>query len=239
MGAGAGFGAGLQMVGVLVDSTLPGKGGGASGVFGYQHAKLDLLGCRVVANIDYGLGIAGPSSALIATGVAVGLHQPSALGTDGHGVAVTDGAALSLAASFVYGNHATGMTVQSASADVRDSVLVATAPADSSLGTKLPVADGLTGLNPVNLLIVNSLFAKNYRAGIAVKGSGNVTLQGVIGAQNAFGLVLDANAVAKATNVVFFGNSVQNQAGGLGLPVPPPPNLVPLSGVTTPNVKVP
>ncbi len=192
-------------------------------------ARLDLRGVRIIGAIDAAVTAVGGAQARL-----VGVRADGTLsdlnGVGGLALECFDKGKLDVVACRFAGSHTAAMLFENCSVSVTGSALLQTAGAKmltSAGATAFQFGDGLIASKGSALLVRDSLFAGNLRAGILALGPISVQLIGVVATGNAWGVVLQKGAKMNGKGNALVANTMQNEVSQGGLSVPAAPKLVP------------
>ena len=181
----------------LVSRTRLAPGGTAGrGIQVQAGAALTLQSVAIIGNLGLGLLGAHDETRVEASRVLVASTQPRSDGSYGRGMAVQEGATLSLDASSLVANHDAALVLWKAVGQVTDSLLE-----DTVLGDKWAMGDGLLVTDAwvdASAVVARS----NARAGIFYYGAEG-EIQGCLSAGNQFGLIVQGNASPDVSEDVF------------------------------------
>ena len=230
-----GVGTVLRGYGVLVDGTvgLAEKIDHGSGAMVQTAAKFSCTGCAVIDNRSFGV-IAAKTTAVHLVGARIAHTRVNTSGQLGNGLFFdVAGGDNRIVASHLRGNHSSAIAFHGSGGLLSGSVLLDTAPgsypvfnAGVDTGQVVALGDGLVAYFATLLTVKNSLLIGNPRAGIVLRNSNLIAIDGSLATGGYFGLVGDGGTPPLTAGSAFFG-STSNSASSSGLFVPLPPKFVP------------
>jgi hypothetical protein len=169
----SGSGSTVEASGLLVEDTQPQASDqtGGRGIYAQDGASLTLTGATLRNNHDLGIFVADPDTTVEATGLLIEDTQPQASDqTTGWGIAVQDGAALTVVGATLRNNHDVGLFADGSGSTIAATSLLieSTQPnaSDQTLGWGIAVQNGAA------LTLTGATLRNNHDIGLFTGGAG-------------------------------------------------------------------
>lgn len=199
----------------------------AMGLQATLGAKLDVFGASLSGGGPYGM-VAAEGGAIRAVGVRVsGAAGPGILA--GAGATAFDEGVLELVSTIFADNIGVGVYYDDAAGTVEGVVIDAQTKGRiaTNAGEEFDIADGLLASGASDVVLSDAILIDNVRAGALAAAGASLRATGVLSTRNDYGLALTGGGTATLDRTVIRGNSQQDFAGDVPLPVPKPPDPIP------------
>jgi len=228
----------------LIRRTRPGyQGSSGVGIHGEPGAHIEVNDTLLDENHYIGMYIYGKDTTAQVRRSVIRRTLPGDSGEHGDGLAVQNGASLSIEASIVRDNRTTGVAVfhPSSTASLQDSLVAGTLEGgaevyrDGKVETQV-FGDGVLASEGAHAVIANSLVMGNARCGAYIADSSATIAGNTVVGNSSFGLAMEscadkvsyeglANLFAGNGSALPAAMAAEVTDSPKGLPVPPPPFL--------------